>query len=86
MREIQNTLSVETIENMFLTEMHYQEIAITPDPRLRYDIVHQAVESIIKEQGANLKTDPEFCLEIIRAYIWDIDANYPQYFMTGEEY
>jgi len=85
MKEISNTLSADTIENMYLAELHYQGISITNDPRLRYDIVHESVRLLLAQYGSDITTDPSYCLDQIRAQIYDIDANYPEYFMTGEE-
>lgn len=83
MRELSNKLTTETLENMYLTELFYQEINVTRDSRLRFDLIHQAVEGLIQEYGDTILTDPEHCIIMIRNDIWEITTECPDYFFTG---
>ena len=84
MRELSNKLTIETLENMYLTELFYQEIYITRDSRLQFDLIHQAVEELIQEYGDTILTDPEHCILMMRNHMVEIVTQYPNYFVTGE--
>lgn len=86
MRELSDVLTIETIENMYMAELRHQRAEVSNDRQLMFDLVHQAVELLIQSAGYEFRKDPEYCISKIKEHIFDTYANYPNYFLTGEEY